>query len=329
MYKTSYSENFIKNMMERAIELSKRGRGKVSPNPLVGCVIVKNGEIIGEGYHECYGCSHAEKNAIDNCIQNPLGASAFITLEPCCIDSKTPPCTKLLIDSGIDEVFIASKDPNPDINGKGIKELEDFGIKVHSGFLDTDVSKLNKGFFKWVEKGYPWVTAKIAQSNDGFMGIDSDTQTWITGKESIQNSHYLRSKVDAILIGSQTAKIDNPSLTVREVQGYNPKRVVLDTNRTSPLNLKIYSDNEAETIVMCSNQKFNKNKVSSCRFIPACKSTISKISSLTPETSFPNMKQTGKSNLKLNIDFELTVCSITIGVILFDLIILIASRGFS
>ena len=263
-----YSNDFIVNMMERAIELSKRGRGKVSPNPLVGCVIVKDNKIIGEGYHKEYGGNHAEKNALDNCVENPLGATAFITLEPCCIDSKTPPCTSLLIDSGIDYVFVGSQDPNPDINGKGIKELEKHGIKVYKGFLDLNISKLNKGFFKWVQKGIPWVIAKIAQGTDGSMGANDSTQTWLTGKESRKNSHYLRSKVDAVLIGSQTAKVDNPSLTVRDVPGINPKRVVLDTNRTLPIDLNLYCDNEAETIVMCSQEKFNKNKALNCRFIP-------------------------------------------------------------
>ena len=263
-----YSNDFIVNMMERAIELSKKGRGKVSPNPLVGCVIVKDNTIIGEGYHEEYGGNHAEKNAIDNCVEDPLGSTAFITLEPCCIDSKTPPCTSLLIDNGIDRVFIGSKDPNPDINGKGIEILESNGIKVEQGFLDSNISKLNKGFFKWVQKGVPWVIAKIAQGSDGAMGLDNTTQTWITGEEARKNSHYLRSKVDAVLIGSQTAKVDNPSLTVREVPGMNPKRVILDTNRTSPIDLKIYSDNEAETIIMCSRDKFDKNKALNCRFIP-------------------------------------------------------------
>ena len=263
-----YPNDFIVNMMERAIELSKKGRGKVSPNPLVGCVIVKDNKIIGEGYHEEYGGNHAEKNAIDNCVEDPLGSTAFITLEPCCIDSKTPPCTSLLIDNGIDRVFIGSKDPNPDINGKGIEILKSNGIKVEQGFLDSNISKLNKGFFKWVQKGIPWVIAKIAQGTDGAMGLDNTTQTWITGEEARKNSHYLRSKVDAVLIGSQTAKVDNPSLTVREVQGVNPKRIILDTNRTLPIDLKIYSDNEAETIIMCSRDKFDKNKALNCRFIP-------------------------------------------------------------
>ena len=112
----------------------------------MGCVIVKDSKIIGEGYHEKYGGNHAEKNAIENCIEDPIGSTAFVTLEPCCIHSKTPPCTQLLIDNGIDEVFIASKDPNPDINGKGIEQLRDNGINVYQGFLDKDVSKLNKVF---------------------------------------------------------------------------------------------------------------------------------------------------------------------------------------
>ena len=263
-----YNDTFISSMMERAIEISKKGRGYVSPNPLVGCIIIKDGKIIGEGFHRKYGGSHAEKEALDNCIENPLGASAIITLEPCCIQSNTPPCTKLLIDNGIDEVFIGSRDPNLDINGKGVAELEKNGIHVYQGFLKEDVEKLNKGFFKWVQKGLPWVIVKVAQSSDGCMGIDNESQTWITGDDSIKNAHYLRSKVDAILVGTQTARIDNPKLTVRNVEGVNPKRVVIDTNRTLPLDLKLYSDQASETIVMCSKDKFERNQTMNCKFIP-------------------------------------------------------------
>tara|TARA_Y100001935_G_scaffold50812_1_gene42376 strand:- start:23 stop:1111 length:1089 start_codon:yes stop_codon:yes gene_type:complete len=264
----NYSNEFILNMMERAIELSKRGRGNVSPNPLVGCVIVKDSKIIGEGYHEIYGGNHAEKNAIDNCIEDPLGSTAFVTLEPCCIHSKTPPCTQLLIDNGIDEVFIASKDPNPDINGKGIEQLKNSGINVYQGFLDKDVSKLNKGFFKWVKEGLPFVAVKIAQNQDGYMGVNNETQTWITNEESRKNSHYLRSKMDSILIGTQTARIDNPKLTVRSVKGKNPKRIIVDMNRTLPQDINVFSDNEAETIVLCSENLFDRNKTSNCKYIP-------------------------------------------------------------
>ena len=263
-----YSENFINNMMERAIELSKKGRGNVSPNPLVGCVIVKENTIIGEGFHEKYGSNHAEKNAIENCSENPIGAVAFITLEPCCIHSKTPPCTDLLIDSGIESVYIGTCDPNPDINGQGIEILKKNGINVYCGYLEDNIKKLNKSFFKWVRYGIPWITVKIAQDSKGFMGKDNNSQTWITGKESKKNSHYLRSKFDAVLIGSQTAKVDNPSLTVREVIGVNPKRIILDTNRTLPIDLKIYVDNEASNLVFCSSEKFKKNRINSTKFIP-------------------------------------------------------------
>ena len=264
----NYSDDFIINIMERAIELSKRGRGFVSPNPMVGCVIVKDNKIIGEGYHEKYGGSHAEKNAIDNCTEDPIGSTAFITLEPCCIDSKTPPCTQLLIDNGIDEVFIASLDPNPDINGKGVEVLKDRGINVYQGFLESDVSKLNKGFFKWVREGLPWITVKIAQNQDGCMGMNNESQTWITNEESQINSHYLRSKTDAVLVGTQTARIDNPKLTVRKVKGVNPKRIVIDMNRTLPLDINLYSDNESKTLVMCSEKLFIRNKTVNCKFIP-------------------------------------------------------------
>tara|TARA_Y100001980_G_C14556502_1_gene348291 strand:+ start:9830 stop:10909 length:1080 start_codon:yes stop_codon:yes gene_type:complete len=263
-----YSEDFVNNMMERAIELSKKGRGNVSPNPLVGCVIVKGNTIIGEGFHEKFGSNHAEKNAIENCSENPLGAVAFVTLEPCCIDSKTPPCTDLLIDSGIDSVYIGTKDPNPDVNGKGIEILKKNGINVYCGFLENNIKKLNKSFFKWVRYGLPWVTVKIAQDSKGFMGKDNNSQIWITNKESQKNSHYLRSKVDAVLIGTQTAKVDNPSLTVREVVGVNPKRIVIDTNRTLPLDLKIYVDDEVNNLVFCSTEKFKKNSVKNTKFIP-------------------------------------------------------------
>ena len=141
-------------------------------------------------------------------------------------------------------------------------------IYVYEGFLKKDVEKLNKGFFKWVKEGLPWVIVKVAQSLDGCMGVDNQTQTWITGKDSIQSAHYLRSKVDAILVGTQTARIDNPELTVRNVEGINPKRVVIDTNRTLPLDLKLYSDHASETIVMCSKDKFERNQTVNCKFIP-------------------------------------------------------------
>ena len=255
------------NLMARAIELAKKGRGNVSPNPMVGCVLVKDGEIIGEGYHNEFGGPHAEVMAFRNAIKDPVDCTVYVNLEPCNIESKTPPCTKFLIENGVSEVFISNIDPNPDISGNGIKELEKNHIKTHLGILDKEGKELNKGFYKWVKTGYPWVIAKIAQSANGYMGIDNNSSYWITGDTSKKHAHKLRSKVDAIFVGKNTAKTDNPSLTVRLVDGNNPKRIVADTNRTLPQSLKIFNDDESETIVLCSSNQFSSNKTSHCKFI--------------------------------------------------------------
>ena len=252
--------------MSRALELAQEGRGSVSPNPMVGCVLVKDGEIIGEGYHEKFGGAHAEVNAIKNARKDPVDSTAYVTLEPCNITAKTPPCTQLLIENGIREVFVSDIDPNPDISGKGVEDLRSAGIEVYTGVLRDESKDLNKGFYKWVTTGRPWVIAKVAQSRDGFMGLDSNSCTKITGDEAISHCHKLRSEVDSVLIGRQTALIDDPHLTVRKVAGKNPKRVILDTNRTLPITLNIFNDNAAETIVVCSSKKFKNNSTSYCEY---------------------------------------------------------------
>ena len=254
--------------MARALELARKGIGKVSPNPMVGCILVKDGEIIGEGYHEEFGGAHAEVSVLKNARQDPLDSTLYVTLEPCCITSKTPPCTDTLIHNSISEIYIGMLDPNPKINGKGVEALEKAGITVHVGVLGEEAEKLNRPFTKWITSGMPWVIAKVAQTADGHMGIDSQTSVWFTGEESRKHTHRLRSNVDAILIGRQTAQVDNPSLTVREVLGNNPKRIILDTNRTLPLNLNIFQDHEAETIVFCSANRFNRSRTHACQYIP-------------------------------------------------------------
>ena len=264
IFKIDIHESF----MSRALELAKQGRGHVSPNPLVGCVLVKDGEIIGEGYHEKFGGAHAEVSAINNARKDPLDAIVYVTLEPCFITGKTPPCTETLIHNSISAVYIGMQDPNPAINGKGIEALEKAGITVHVGVMAEEAEKLNRPFTKWVTIGMPWVIAKVAQTAGGYMSIDSKTSIWITGKEAQGHNHMLRSQVDAILIGRQTAEVDNPSLTVREVLGNNPKRIILDTNRTLPFNLKIFQDHEAETIVFCSAKRFNRSRTNACEYIP-------------------------------------------------------------
>ena len=254
--------------MERAIELAKLGSSNVSPNPMVGCVIVKGNTIIGEGYHEKFGGPHAEDIAIKNSFISPIDSTAYITLEPCCIESKTSSCTKLLYENGIKEVFISMIDPNPKISGNGIKELQSYGIKVNVGLCSEIVNKMNKGFINWVTTGRPWVIVKVAQSLNGYLGYDNKSQTLISSKKSLKEVHKLRANVDAVMVGRNTAIVDNPKLTVRYVNGENPIRVLLDTNRQLPLNLNIFRDGASETLVICSQNKFLKSRTSFCKYIP-------------------------------------------------------------
>ena len=256
------------SFMSYAIELAKKGRGGVSPNPLVGCVIVKNGEIIGEGFHKEFGKEHAEVDAFNNCSQTPEGADLYVNLEPCSIFSKTSPCVDRIIENGIKNVYVGTKDFNPSINGSGIDKLEKARINVFQNILEKECYELNKGFFKWIDNGKPWVIVKIAQSNNGYMGIDSKTSTWITGEDVKVNSHKLRSKVDGILIGRTTAEVDNPQLTVRKVNGNNPIRVIVDTYRQLPLNLNLFTDNLSENIILCSKDKFKQSKTVNSTYLP-------------------------------------------------------------
>ena len=263
-----YNYNIHESFMSRAIQLARKGQGKVSPNPMVGCVLVKNGKIIGEGYHDSYGGAHAEVMAYKNAIVDPVDATVYVTLEPCCIFGKTPPCTKFLIENSASEVYVSMLDPNPEVNGNGVSELIKSGIPVTTGILKKEAESLNRGFIKTMKYGRPWVIAKAAQSSNGFLGINSDSQTWITGKIAKQHSHNLRASVDAIMVGRQTALIDDPKLTVREVLGNNPQRIILDTNRKLPLTLNVFRDQQSITKVMCSDARFERSRTSFCEFIP-------------------------------------------------------------
>ena len=253
--------------MARAIKLAENGRGNVSPNPMVGCVLVKDGEIIGEGYHQKFGGPHAEVMAFRNARKDPVDCTVYVNLEPCNIDSKTPPCTKFLKENGAAEVYIANIDPNPDISGRGIDELNRMNIKTHFGILENQAKELNKAFYKWVQTGLPWLTCKIAQSENKSMGLDNKSSYWITNELSKEHSHRLRSHVDAILVGKNTAEVDNPSLTVRLSSGKNPIRVIADTNRTLPQDLKMFHDDESQTIVLCSAKQFSNNKTTHCKYL--------------------------------------------------------------
>ena len=257
----SESLNNIK-YIEQCFNIARKGLGHVSPNPLVGALIVKDGKVIGRGYHKKSGEAHAEVNAIKNAAENVTGATLYCNLEPCChINKKTPPCVPLIIQSKIIKVVISILDPNKEVNGKGVKQLRDAGIEVLTGILEKEGSELNKFYFKYAQEKNPYISLKIAQSIDGKIAEAKNKQTWLTGKESIKYVHKLRSEYDAVLVGANTIKVDNPLLTVREVKGRNPIRVIIDGKLSIPLYSKVLNINEPEKTWIFTSQKSNQKKL--------------------------------------------------------------------
>jgi len=242
--------------INECIKLAYKGAGHVSPNPLVGCVIVKGDKIIGKGFHKVFGGPHAEVNAVRDAKRNgfnPAKSTLYVNLEPCSHSGKTPPCTDLIIKEKISKVVIGIKDPNKIVNGKGIAALKKAGIKVEFGILKNDCEELNKFFIKSVTQKIPYVTLKIAQSIDGKIALDNNISKYITGNESQKFVHTLRSEYDAVLIGMNTAKLDNPSLTVRLVKGRNPYRIVIDKFSKLPGNLKIFTDKYSDKTIVINS----------------------------------------------------------------------------
>lgn len=216
--------------MRRALELAGLGVGQVSPNPLVGCVIVHDGIIIGEGWHKKFGEAHAEVNAVAAVVNKELlsGSSVYVNLEPCSHIGKTPPCADLLVHHNVNRVIVANLDPNPLVAGKGIKKLRDARIEVISGVLQQEGRSLNRRFFTFMEKGRPHVILKWAETADGFIAHENYESRWISNDYSRQLVHRWRSEEDAVLVGTRTAQHDNPRLNVRDWYGRNPVRVVFD-----------------------------------------------------------------------------------------------------
>ncbi|MFN1835013.1 bifunctional diaminohydroxyphosphoribosylaminopyrimidine deaminase/5-amino-6-(5-phosphoribosylamino)uracil reductase RibD [Balneola sp. MJW-20] len=245
--------------MTRVLELARMGQGKVSPNPLVGCVIVsEKGENIGEGYHKKFGEAHAEVNAV-KAVQNKeklKGATVYVNLEPCSHHGKTPPCAHMLGKLPIGKVVVAMQDPNPEVNGKGIQHLRNKGIEVDIGILKQEAEKLNEFFIYRQEFGRPFITLKIAQTADGYIAAADGESQWITGEQSRKMVHKWRSFYDAVLVGRNTAIADNPSLTVRHVKGRQPKRIVIDGPYELPKDLNLFSDKfEEQTIILTWNKE--------------------------------------------------------------------------
>ncbi len=248
--------------MERALELARKGAGFVSPNPMVGAVIVKDGEIIGEGYHEKYGELHAERKALKNCRKSPKGATMYVTLEPCCHYGKTPPCTEAIIESGIERVVIGTLDVNPVVAGKGARILAETGIRVEVGVLETECKKLNRVFNKYMTSRLPYVVMKYAMTADGKIATASGQSKWITGDAARENVHRLRKNLSGIMVGVSTVIADDPSLDCRlDEPSQNPVRIICDSNLRTPLDSKVVTTaRENQTIIATSSEDVLRKK---------------------------------------------------------------------
>lgn len=227
--------------MQRAFELSKGGAGYVSPNPLVGCVIVKDGAIVGEGYHRCYGGPHAEVEALRDAGWQAAGADVYVTLEPCSHTGLTPPCADALLQAGIRRVVAAIADPNPLVSGKGFNRLSNAGVEVCSGVGAAEAHRINEIFFHYIRTRRPFVTLKCAVTLDGKIATHTGASRWITGSQAREEVHRMRHAMDALLIGLGTAVADDPLLTTRlpEGGGVNPLRVVVDSRLKLPLTAQL------------------------------------------------------------------------------------------
>jgi diaminohydroxyphosphoribosylaminopyrimidine deaminase/5-amino-6-(5-phosphoribosylamino)uracil reductase len=252
--------------MRRALELALRGTGRVSPNPRVGCVILKDGRIIGEGWHAAYGAPHAEIVALSSATEDVRGATMVVTLEPCVHQGKTPPCVPQILASGIARVVIGMLDPNPLVAGKGVEQLRQAGVQVRVGVLHAECFWLNRYFAKHIVTGMPYVVGKVAQSLDGCIALPNGESRWITGEESRRRVHALRAEIDAVLVGKNTVFRDNPHLTVRAVPGRQPWRVVLDTQLQLPMMSFVFTDEYRErTILCCSAAALRTRKAETLR----------------------------------------------------------------
>ena len=227
--------------MQQALALAREGLGFVSPNPLVGCVIVKDGELVGRGYHQRFGGPHAEVHALQGAGARAHGAVLYVNLEPCSHTGKTPPCADAVIESGVRRVVVALRDPNPLVAGRGLSRIEEAGIAVTVGVCEAEARKLNEAFCKYILTGRPFVTLKSAITLDGKIATCTGASQWITGELARQEGHRLRHAADAILVGVGTVVQDDPQLTTRlqDRQGVNPLRVIVDSTLRLPLQAQV------------------------------------------------------------------------------------------
>jgi len=247
--------------MKQALELAKKGVGRVNPNPLVGAVIVKNGKIIGEGYHQIYGGLHAEINALASLKESPTNATMYVTLEPCSHYGKTPPCVDAVIKSGVSNVVVASLDPNPLVAGRSIKKMQEVGINVTVGVLKEEGDALNATFFHYITNNTPYVTMKYAMTTDGKIATHTGASRWITGEDARQKVHEDRNRYTGIMVGVGTVIADDPMLDCRIENGRNPTRIICDTTLRTPLNSRIVASAKTiPTILLTASTNQNSHQ---------------------------------------------------------------------
>lgn len=260
--------------MSFALELAEKGRGNVEPNPMVGAVVVKNGLAIGKGYHQAFGGPHAEVFALSEGKEACEGATLYVSMEPCAHYGKTAPCVDAIIKAGIKEVVIAIIDPNPITSGKGMRKLQEAGIDVKLGVMESQAAKLNAPFLKLMQKGLPYVIVKWAMSLDGKIATHTGDSRWISSEESREYVHKIRGQVDGIMVGINTVQRDDPQLTCRIKGGRNPRRIIIDSNATLPLNSRLINTiQESELLVAVGNnapqERTEKLRQLGCKIIPA------------------------------------------------------------
>lgn len=252
--------NVQERWMRECISLARRGGRAVEPNPQVGAMVVRDGVIIGRGWHKVYGGPHAEVHALHAAGSGARGATLIVTLEPCNHTGKTPPCTEAIMQAGIARVIVGMRDPNPDVAGRGIERLEASGISCVTGVLESEVRALNERFITNVTLQRPFILLKIAQTLDGFIAPQRGTSRWITSPESRAVAHELRAQCDGILVGAGTVRKDDPSLTVRDAEGPSPRRVILTSTLDLPARAVVLNDADRErTIVLTTARAAREN----------------------------------------------------------------------
>lgn len=247
--------------MNRALELAARAKGRTSPNPLVGCVLVRDGKVIGEGYHQKAGTPHAEVHALKAVGGKAQGATAYVTLEPCAHFGRTPPCANALVEAGISRAVVAMLDPNPLVAGKGIQILQQAGIQVEVGIEEEKAKELNKFFLKSIKVGLPYVLYKSAMTLDGKIATESGDSKWITNESSRNHAHDLRNEFDVIMVGSETVEQDNPLLNCRVSEGRDPVRLIIDGQLRISLDAVVLTSSDTAPCIIATSLKAPQNKV--------------------------------------------------------------------